>query len=43
MGVHVLSATDVVLQDNGALLFTGGLIRVSALYFDVSAEIRRRS
>lgn len=41
-GVFLTSATDVVIQDDGILLFTGGILRIGALFLNGSADIRRR-
>ena len=43
MGTFGTSARDVVLQDDGILLITGGVVRVGAVFFSGSGEIRRRS
>lgn len=43
MGTFGIAARDVVLQDDGILLITGGIVRVGAVYLSGSAEIRRRS
>lgn len=41
MGTFGVAARDVVLQDDGVLLFTGGLIRIGAIFSTGSGSIRR--
>lgn len=41
MGTFGVAARDVVLQDDGVLLFTGGLVRIGAIFSTGSAEVRR--
>ena len=42
MGTFAVAARDVVLQDDGILLITGGKVRLGAVFLTGSAEIRRR-